>query len=87
VTKDDAYKNGHDYSGVYEDDDPGPAGPESTPPCPICPVDQPHRVRPNTGRAGGFLCEGCGHLLTPNAGGDNNRRRELWAEETKKRDA
>jgi len=80
--KDDAYRNG----GVYEDDDdPGPAGPGSTPPCPICPADKPHNVKPNTGAIGGFLCETCGHVLTPKAGGDNQRRRAMWAEETKRR--
>lgn len=73
--------------GVYEGpepdpDDPGPA-PDAVPLCPICPADKPHRVVRNDGKAPGWLCEGCGFLLTPNVGGDNNARRDLWAEETR----
>lgn len=80
---DRAYKNG----GVWDDEDPGPAGPDATPPCPICPADRPHRVVPNSGKAGGYLCEGCGFLLSPEAGGDNHKRRDMWEHETKKRSA
>jgi hypothetical protein len=73
------------YDGIY-DEDPGPA-PGSTPVCPICPSDKPHRVVINTGALGGFICESCGTALTPEARGDNARRREMWEHETKRRSA
>lgn len=79
---DRAYKDG----GVY-DDDPGPGGPGSTPPCPICPADKPHKVCPAKNMPDSFVCDGCGFVLTPYVGGDNAHRREMWAEEMKDRSA
>jgi hypothetical protein len=75
------HRDDHVYDG-----DPGPA-PGSTPPCPICPADKPHQVKPTPDVPDSFLCDGCGFVLTPHVGGDNARRREMWAEENKKRPA